>query len=267
LEKIFQCSSESSNLNNQLEECKKEIIMYKQRYVQLTVDKNQELENLQRQLTGLTNQQEKQQFDNQNESRIRERKIEQLENEIRDFKKNIATEDKTAKKHQLENQEKLIKLDKEIIKYEKIVHAYEELKRHYHNQTLEITNLKENATREAVLLISSKVKEIIVEPENPVQLETEYKLFLKAQGFEDIEQQLKEIVLENKDKQHENQKLKYQLEKLTQKYKELYKGKTKDLKNMREELNYILEEKNKRGKSLIDYFFLYKRKEKKKQIK
>jgi len=143
-----------------------------------------------------------------------------------------------------EIEEKIIKVEQHVETFEKNKQAivfmeskvrdYEEinnLNRKFKNKIMELSTensrLKEEATQEAVLLLHHKFTELedIEDTIDKKYVKDEYNLLLHVKGFTELEQKLKVIISLNRKLLKENAQLKIGMEKIKEKYKDIYKEK------------------------------------------
>jgi len=118
-----------------------------------------------------------------------------------------------------------------MVNYKNIVEKYQEKNIEMNTISEEIIKLKFEAKQEATLIITTRLKELIENQDEPKNnIAQEYNLYLKVTGFTELEKKLKDIITLNRNLTMENGKLQYQLEKLSQKYKLEFKEKKNKIK-------------------------------------
>jgi len=95
-------------------------------------------------------------------------------------------------------------------------------------------------------------------------INSEYDVFLKVKGFQELDSKLKEIIKLNQELITENGIIKIQLDKLTTKYKELLDQKKDHLKKLKKESKELLQNERTDGKKPYRFIHVYffKKKEK-----
>jgi len=129
----------------------------------------------------------------------------------------------------------------------------------------ETKQLKDEAKMETTLLIISRIRQLTKSEETNIStnINSEYNVFLKIKGFQELDLKLQEIIKVNQELTTENGILKIQLNNLEVKYKELFSQKKDTLKELKKKNSKLLMKEKKNGKNLIDmymYVFLKKRK-------
>jgi len=163
------------------------------------------------------------------------KKIEELELTIK--------EEREAKKiMKFENEDKKKEMINTISKYEKKLSDYTDTikKMGKHEKNLEELEketeyLKEEAKKEATLLIISRIRQLTKSEEVSMEtnINSEYDVFLKVKGFQELDSKLKEIIKLNQELITENGIIKIQLDKLTTKNKELLDQKKRSFEEIK----------------------------------
>jgi len=167
----------------------------------------------------------------------------QLFKKIEELELTIIEERKEKKKMmKFENEDKKKEMISTISKYEKKLSDYTDIikKMGKHEKSLEelekeTAHLKEEAKKEATLLIISRIRQLTKSEEVTMEanINSEYNVFLKIKGFQELDSKLKEIIKLNQELITENGIVKIQLDKLTIKYKELLDQKKDHLKKIK----------------------------------
>jgi len=130
----------------------------------------------------------------------------------------------------------------------------------------EAEKLKEEAKQETTLLINSRIRQLTKEEESDLNfpISSEYNVFLKIKGFQELDKKLQEIIQLNQILSLQNGKLKIQLNELTIKYKMLFSEKKDQIKKISKEIKMLLQDEREDGKNLIDLYMYVSKKKKKK---
>jgi len=152
--------------------------------------------------------------------------------EIKKLKTQQQEKDKADFELKQDYKNKITLFESKIEKYEEITKKLEK-----HNKTItelseETEQLKQEAKQETTLLINSRIRQLTKEEENNLNfpISSEYNVFLKIKGFEELDKKLQEIIQLNQTLSIENGKLKIQLNDLTIKYKNLFSEKKDQIK-------------------------------------
>jgi len=169
----------------------------------------------------------------------------------------------------LENKKAVQQLKTKMEFYQQIVEKYENKNQEMRMITAEVERLQIEAKQEATLIIATRMKEIINDDQEKTKEEItqEYNFYFKIKGFTELERKLKEIVKLNKNLAEENNKLKFQLDKLKQKHRDRFEKEKKKIKVIHREMIDLLKAVNTSEKNLIDFYFYIHNKKRKKQIK